>query len=372
MTMPRTRLSDFVPDMYRAIVPELFEAPVGEEKNATCDRCAMCAPADPTFPPHEYFNPDTKCCTYHPVLPNYAVGGLLHDRSAAGAEGRRRIQTAIARRVGVTPLALLPPAKQDFLQRHGKAGFGRSNALRCPYLDAEHQRCSIWSHREAVCTTWFCKHNHGQAGLLFWQQLRDYLLETQWLLSLHALRALGLDVDRIDASQVSESELDARALDDTPLDDESYAALWHDWAGREEELYSAAYEVTRALDRASFEQLGGIRLRLALERLDKRYRDMREPAVAEMLLKNPALRVTRTRDGSYIVVGYVGTDPLRVKKTLYDLLDDFDGRRSNAEVRSAILARGGDWISDSLLVKLYQHRILIAASERTKRRLPTT
>src|SRR5687768_6260481 len=195
----RTRLIDFVPEMYRAILPSLFEQPVDEEHNATCDRCAMCPPEEPLFAPDEYFNPKTKCCTYHPALANFAVGGLLQDESAENAEGRRRIQAAIARRVGVTPLGIQPPPKQRVLYRNGKLGFGRANTLLCPYLDGEGGGCSVWRYREAVCTTWFCKHVNGQDGLAFWKQLRDYLLGTQSILCVYALRTLGWDVDRINA-----------------------------------------------------------------------------------------------------------------------------------------------------------------------------
>jgi hypothetical protein len=369
---PRTRLIDFVPDMYRAIMPELFEKSVAEERNATCDRCAMCAPENPIFPPEEYFNPDTKCCTYHPLLPNYAVGGLLLDESAENAEGRRRVRDKIARRIGVTPLGILPPPKERLLYRHGKPGFGRANALRCPYLDSERQRCTVWSYREAVCTTWFCKHNHGQDGLMFWQQLRDYLLGTQWVLSAHALRELGWDVDRIGATTPPDLELDARGLDDAPPDDETYAALWNGWVGREEELYGKVYELVRALDRTMFDQLGGLRQRLVLDRLDKRYREMHEPVVPDTLLKNPSMRSTRNGDGSYILMSYLGTDPMRVQKRVYDLLDYFDGRRSNVEVRTAILEHAGFWITDSLLTKLFQYRILVDPGVRSRRHLPTT
>src|SRR6187397_2205187 len=113
----RKRLLDFVPEMYREILPALFQQPVDEEKNATCDRCAMCPPEEPLFPPDEYFNPKTKCCTYHPTLPNFAVGGLLRDQSPENAEGKSRIQAAIARRVGVTPLGIEAPLKHRVLYR---------------------------------------------------------------------------------------------------------------------------------------------------------------------------------------------------------------------------------------------------------------
>ncbi len=368
----RKRLLDFVPEMYREILPALFQQPVDEEKNATCDRCAMCPPEEPLFPPDEYFNPKTKCCTYHPTLPNFAVGGLLRDQSPENAEGKSRIQAAIARRVGVTPLGIEAPLKHRVLYRNGKLGFGRANALACPYLNLESGHCTVWRYREAVCTTWFCKHNNGQDGLSFWKQLRDFLLGTQWILSSYALHTLGWDVDRIKACAVSDSELDDRGLDDAPLEDGAYAALWHDYTGREEELYCKTYDLLQGLDRSTFDRLSGFRHQLELDSLTKRYREMREPALPEALLRNPSMRTSKSADGSYVLISYVGTDPIRVQKRVYDALDHFDGRQSNAEVRTAILMESGFWISDSLLAKLYQYRILVDPAARSnKRHLPT-
>lgn len=366
----RTRLLDFVPEMYRAILPELFEELVSEERNATCGSCAMLPPENPLFSRDEYFNPKTKCCTYHPGLPNFAVGGLLQDRSPENAEGRRRIQDKIARRIGVTPLGIRPPAKHRVMYNSGKLGFGRANSLACPYLDLDGGKCSVWRYREAVCTTWFCKHNNGRDGLVFWRQLRDYLVGMQRILCSYALRSLGWDVDRIDAAAAIESELDDRDLDDAPPSDAAYAALWRDWLGREEQLYSEAYDLVQKLDRKTFEELGGVLQRLDLDRLSNRHRDMREPKLPEALLRNPSMRVTRNADGSYILMSYIGTDPIRVQKKVYELLDSFDGRQSNAEVRTAILMTAGFWISDSLLTKLYHYRILVDPAVETRLHLP--
>ena len=146
--------------------------------------------------------------------------------------------------------------------------------------------CTVWSHREAVCTTWFCKHNNGLDGLKFWEQLRDYLLGMQFVLSTHALRGAGCDVDRAQQDMSSKIELDARGLDDEPPDEATYAGLWGDWSGREHELYAASYELLRGLDRATFDNLGGIRRELELDRLQRRYLEMHEPSLPDPLVKN--------------------------------------------------------------------------------------
>jgi hypothetical protein len=358
----RARIRDFVPETYHAILPDFFDQPLAEERHATCGSCAMCPQEPELLSAGEYFNPSTKCCTYHPFLPNYAVGGLLADESPDGAEGRRRILNKISARIGVTPAGILPPAKQRLLYRHGKAGFGKANALACPYLDQDKGACTVWKQREAVCATWFCKHDRGEDGAKFWNQLRDYLIGAEFALCAHALLALDWDADHITTAFPQIIDLDAAGLDDAPPPPAAYAALWRDWQGREPELYVRSYEIVTALRRDSFETLAGVRNRVDLERLKKRYGSMLHPELPDPLLKNPRLVARRGVDGSYVLVSYSGTDPTRLRKPVFDLLDYFDGRRSTAEVRAAILVETGFSLSDSLITKLYQHRVVVDAS----------
>src|SRR6476661_2494548 len=101
MAMPR--LIDALPQLYRTRVAAVFDREIPRETKATCDDCAMCdqSRAVPSVDGlNRLFRPDTKCCTYHPKLPNYLVGALLSDEDPAMAEGRRRIEEKFARGVG--------------------------------------------------------------------------------------------------------------------------------------------------------------------------------------------------------------------------------------------------------------------------------
>jgi hypothetical protein len=358
----RARLIDFIPETYHRFLPVFFEAPVEEERHATCDDCAMCAPAGVATDSGAYFAPSTKCCTYHPALPNYAVGGLLLDDADSGREGRRRIADKITRRVGVTPFGILAPPRVRFLMDHGKAGFGRATSLVCPFLDQERRACTVWAHREAECATWFCKHNHGLDGRIFWSAVRDYLNEIQRLLSFHALRELGFDPAQILGGMPSPSELDAWQLDDQPPPDNLYRAMWNHWTGREAELYTSAYRIVSDLNRAAFERIAGLRHDLLVDALVVAHRAITAPALPDPLIKNPGLRVDRTPDDGYVVTTYSTFDPTRLRKGVFELLDYFDGTRTTGEVRAAIQARTGLSVSDSFVVRLYQQRILIGAA----------
>jgi Fe-S-cluster containining protein len=355
----RTRIIDFVPATYHRFLPAFFDAPVQEERHATCSDCAMCAPAGVTPDSGTYFAPSTKCCTYHPALPNYAVGGLLLDESDDGREGRRRIAEKITHRVGVTPFGIQAPPRVRFLMDHGKAGFGRATSLVCPFLDQEQRACTVWAHREAECATWFCKHNNGLDGRIFWSALRDYLSEIQRVLSFHALRELGYGAAQILGGTPSPSELDAWQMDDRPPPDGQYRAMWKHWMDREADLYASAYQIVSDLDRPAFERIAGLRHDLLVDALAMAHRAITSPTLPDPLIKNPALRVDRTLDDGYVVTMYSTFDPTRLRKSVFELLDHFDGKRPTAAVRAAIQAQTGLSVSDSFLTRLYQHRILI-------------
>src|SRR5262249_54178458 len=144
--------------------------PIPREPLATCDTCAM-LPPEGAAPSDAYFEPDVKCCSYMPKVPSFLVGMLLSDDEPAMQEGRDRMRARIAKRVAVTPLGVYPPTQFAMLYRPGNGSFGRSRALRCPFFAEESGACTIWKHRNAVCTTWFCKHDRGKRGEDFWKAL---------------------------------------------------------------------------------------------------------------------------------------------------------------------------------------------------------
>lgn len=360
--MARERVIDFLPEIYRPFLPDVFDRPIAEERHATCANCTMCPPPVPDFPPDAYFNPSTKCCTFHPALPNYSVGGLLRDDSERGAEGRRRVLAKIQARVGVTPAGILPPARVLLLQRHGKQGFGRAERLVCPYLDREHGACTVWAQREAECATWFCKHNQGFDGRAFWKQLRDYLVSVHVTLGTWTMRELGIDPDRIAEGFGPHLEsLDVRDIDDRPPTDAEYRRMWGDWIGREDEFYGAAYDMVRTLDRDRFASLVGIEHAVAVDRLARRHDAITHPVLPDRLLRNPTLRVDRAGDGSYVLTAGDAGESTRVRPEVYRLLDLFDGRRATDDVRSSVKAQTGVGVGESFIAALYHHRILIGA-----------
>ena len=172
---------------------ELFRGPLLPERLSTCNDCVkLQKPGKPPDP--EAYNPDTKCCTYLPMLHNFLVGAMLDDDSPDFATGKVTVQARIDRGEAVTPLGLY--ATEEYLSRYDAgARFGRDLSLRCPhYLHLEGGKCGVWRHRESTCSTWFCKYERGDLGRDFWRRgVAPMLREAELAVARHCAFELGAD-----------------------------------------------------------------------------------------------------------------------------------------------------------------------------------
>jgi hypothetical protein len=143
--------------------------PIPKELGCTCDSCVKLAPKGQEKGPEQY-DPETKCCTYMPMLHNFLVGALLDDPDPSLAEGRATVEVRIDAGRAVTPLGLY--ATQEYLDRYQDGlNFGRDPSLRCPhYLEHRGGACGVWRHRESTCSTWYCVHDRGDADKKFWRE----------------------------------------------------------------------------------------------------------------------------------------------------------------------------------------------------------
>ncbi len=261
-------LFDHLPDLYRPLFPHLFAAPIPSERFATCDQCAMaCSPPRG----RAAYHPDRKCCTYHPVLPNYLIGALLEDRRPEWEEGRRRMRALIERKVGITPFGLFPSRKHTYLVESG-VGFGQSRILLCPFYLEKAGQCTIWPFREAVCATYFCKTVTASAGKDFWHEVKMYLTFVQDCLAGYALYELAMPV--MERNKYQNRPMTPDDLDDLPLDAAAYSHQWDAWVGREEAFYRECYRLVTALDSDRYETLTGIPQRILLENIRRRHARM--------------------------------------------------------------------------------------------------
>ena len=225
-------MSDVVAGVYAGWLDAWLQGPLRSEPEARCDACPRCASPRPSEVP---FTLDTKCCGYQPKLPNYLVGGVLRD----GGEGAATLRERIEARVMVTPLSVgVPPAyAAQWSHVERTTGFGSDPGLVCPHF--HEGRCRIWAHRDAVCSTWFCRFDRGEAGHAFWLALRSLLQTLATDLSRWAAAELGLDPS-------------ARPMG------------WGDYRGDPEAFYVAAAERVGALSAADVRRVGGFGLRVRI------------------------------------------------------------------------------------------------------------
>jgi hypothetical protein len=366
-----------LPERLRGWLEAALGAALPAEGRATCDRCVMCVHAGVgPAPPDPVFDARVKCCTYQPLIPSFTVGAILADETPEAAEGRAAIAERVRRRVGATPLGLFPgPAYADaYHQLKEKGGFGTRVELRCPhYSESRGGSCSIWRHREAVCATWFCKHEGGALGGAVWTQVKDLLKQAQNAVVHECLERLGLRA-------IAEAELFTPAQVPIPLGSRALRGpvseagviseplarrLWGPWFGREEEYFRECDRIAGELTWPEIRGLAGQRLAVVEARVKAAEQARRENALPPVLYLGSA-------DGATLPDGQVSArstelmhDGLRVPADLWAAMDAFDGR-PNAEVLVTLSGRLGRPVGEDEVARLRFHGILVPPDGRDR------
>ncbi len=361
--------SPALPPLYDSWMREMLGESVPSEPAATCSDCAMCTPpaAVAAGSTASGFNPDVKCCTYHPQTWNFLAGRALNDESPEGTAGRSALETRIAAGDGVTPMGLGRTRRYQLLYLAGTEGFGRALSMRCPHYIVDGGRCGIWRNRESTCATWFCKHEQGGLGAAFWERLRELLHSAEVAVARHAV--LSLEVGPRALAQLFPSRergdrsLTAAELDETATP-ERRAALWGAWAGREREFYQRAAELAAALSWSDIERLGGVELALQASLLRSAHGQLRDPAPpARLRVGSLNIAAGVPHDADNVVLGtYSGLNPLEVPAVLVRSLPYFDGRPT-VDAVDAIEAALGVRLEDDLVRKLYAYGLLAEVEE---------
>ncbi len=356
-------LASTLPPLYAPWIQELLDGPLPPERKATCERCVMCSPSSDQAPDGALaFNPQSKCCTYLPVLHNFLVGRILLDDDPALAPGRATVEARIQKGVAVSPLGLLRAGLYTFLYEHSPDAFGLSQALRCPHYLEERGQCGMWRHREATCATWFCKHERGAVGMRFWKTLKQLLSAVESSLArwcvleldvgTEALRRLFPPPQRATAQTFDEHDLDGR------VDLKEYRALWGTWAGREREFYRSSAALVNPLTWQEVRALCGPEVGVYVRLTQEAYRALHSQMIP------PALRVRRfevvdSRPEASTLASYSRFDPLKVPRPLLRVLPYFDGRPTDEAVQ-CIAAEQGIQLDPPLMRKLVDFEILSA------------
>ena len=357
--MSSCQILDFIPHIYSHFLSGFFENAIPQETAAECFDCSMLSNDNRILKSGVVFSLETKCCTHYPKLPNYLIGALLDSKVPTLDEGRRRIQAKIQSQMGVEPQGIRRPPKYDLLIERAPYAFGQSKTLGCPYYEGKEGICTIWPFRNATCSTWFCKHNAGEEGRRFWSSLKQYLKLVETTLVQYSLYKMGLDLQKVINAASSNDVIKAQELDELPPDPVAYKAIWGEWAGHEEDFYKESFLLVQALDGEEFEQISGITQRILLDDLSKKLRNLVNPKLSNRLKRNPKLEVEKLSENRYALIGYSPLDPIEVPKKVYDMLDFFDGKKTNDEVCRLIRQDMNIEPAEDLLCSLYQFRILV-------------
>lgn len=179
------------------------------------------------------FAGDLKCCTYFPFVPNFGLGSMFKEDSAAI---RLRIETAGQQGL-LLPVGLYAtPERQSAMEKRAQ-DFGRKRELLCPFFDTRSLGCSVWKQRPGVCTTYFCKSDKEESGLEFWSDVEDYLNHFEWTLSVEVLDRMGMGQVEM---EMCESIMATEAGD--PERAHCLRAAWGKWWERKEDFYRGCHD----------------------------------------------------------------------------------------------------------------------------------
>ncbi|MBK8006837.1 MAG: hypothetical protein IPK12_23960 [Gemmatimonadetes bacterium] len=342
---------------------EALGGPMPLERRATCADCAMCpASGGDASDDAVFFDPATACCTYMPTLWNFQVGALLADDSPEAAEGRRTVEARLAAGLAVGTLGCLPTPLYELAYRRIEGAFGRVPSMRCPHYLPDGGRCGVWRARESTCATWFCKHERGEVGKLFWERLHQLLRAAERAVAEWVVLELDPGDEVLASLHPGPGAVATSVL--TPADFEGprtpteRAQPWGRWAGRERDFFAEAHARVTRLRWRDVRRLGGVELQ-ALERLARvayeRVRSSRLPA----RLTVGSFDFTPLPDGGALVTSYIATDPLRLSPMVLAALRFFDGRPV-ARARAASEAEDGVSLDSALVRRLADFGILVA------------
>src|SRR5215813_12147647 len=355
-----------LPALYAAWMDQMLAGPIPHETDATCDDCAMLSTEGGKAKDRIFFNPDTKCCTYIPVIPNFLVGRILGDDDPNFATGRATIAERLRAGVAVTPLGLGQPA--HFLALYGQSSeslFGRSATLRCPhYLGAEGGRCGIWQHRPAICATWYCKFVRGAVGSEFWQTLNRLLSAVELCLSRWCVLELNIGSEALSyvipnpAGQLP--KIDPLALDGA-VDETAQRKLWGRWAERERDFYCECARLVNQLRWQDVLTIGGPDLKILSQLVREAHARLKSKRSPERLRVGP-LQIVSMHEARSWIVAHSPLDPLDLPTKLLEVLPYFDGRPTEDALK-AIAAEHGINLDASLVRKLTDFEVLVSADE---------
>ena len=246
-------LKNKVSFVYEGIMNASFlEIDPPREEFANCLDCHLCV--NEKSP-----RAQTKCCDYHPVLPNYMIGAILSDERTSLKLGKSRIEEKITQKIGVTPYGIM--ASQSHYKLFQKTRKHKEwpikmdiDGLLCPFND--NGLCTIWDYRSELCAAFHCNSNGGQAGKRFWNIFFRYLTTIETSIVQHVLLEIGYPVQKLNVERVTPQSFNMEE-EDGSINESIYQNTWDIWRGREKEFYISCYQIFKSLDEKKYLSIVG-------------------------------------------------------------------------------------------------------------------
>jgi len=344
--------TEALPPLYQRWADAFLAAPIPRERVATCSDCAMCTSTEHGTAEPGSYERTLKCCTYFPRLPNFLVGRALDVDSTGAAQLRRFIADQDQGAALATLLGVRSPLRYSSYYAVAGSEFGRDPALLCPYAiyseGPEGSRCGIWQYRNAVCSTYFCKHVRGRTGQTFWESFRNLLNEMEVSLAWWAVAEL--------IPQAGELMVLGATDDPHTLELPTATEVWGFWPGSREDYYRACAERVESLRWDEALAISGAKATIRAREVLARFKKLSSDAVP-----------TRARVGPYqvlqqglkrsLVHAPGGCEAFQLPSVLLPLLSHFDGRPTDL-VLAEIKERSGVGIAPDLVRKLCDFNLL--------------
>ncbi len=244
-----------LPQIYENLLPRDILDFAPEETKANCDNCSMSRPQNRA---KVHYRADLKCCTFHPLVPNYMVGSILLDSEAVRAQ--EILKDKITRREYSLPIGMVAPVRYQVEFNNRKENdFGQREDWLCPYFNRENQNCNIWKHRGVVCATFFCKSSYGKVGLKFWDNLSTYLWYVETALLEEALTMLDFSPRQVMTLLDYHNRQDGTVAEKKSwvLPEKKARDLWNGYYEDQEGFFKKSYEIVANMDKTAFHEILG-------------------------------------------------------------------------------------------------------------------
>lgn len=254
MSLSSLKLQTILPPVYREFISAKVMSLDVTETKATCDNCLRSRDKRFSFT----YKKELKCCTFHPYLTNYAIGGLL-ERDEAGNQGIQAIKNKIENREFAFPIGMMAPFDYQyaFLTKSDEQ-FGNDENLLCPYYNKNQNRCDIWMFRGVVCTSFYCRSDYGQDGQKFWAVFSDYMSYVEMALAEECL--VQLDFSPRDISDqlefLNKREFEAEETEQRQISSTLDKSLWNGYEDKVS-FYKKCFAIVKNLDRNQFKEILG-------------------------------------------------------------------------------------------------------------------